>query len=386
MNNEHITSNHEGETSQRHALNRADGQRFRVAPTRVLPTELETNFGNHNATVSTPASTLFTESSIGNTTSIVSRESVWTRKTFKEERTLQRINQLQQRFDRLSQDATRGTETEYLDAKFDAGGLGDDTNEILNLIDSLQEINEQSQEKIEQIHTQLVKVEKERNSLLNDNEKLTSQNDSMATEVKQWKEKHRYMEKSNYTLIKQMAEKVLSQSEEWEQHQEQIQQKNIVLQKTIGELSSDNEQLMTIQHSMEESMQLASGMSHKMTKFVQVHEVSTQSYEERLALLNKELQQSKQSEDELFNQFLEVKKENRSLHSTLKETKDIERYYQEQMLDMNAEREALEHEHKMAIRKCRESMSGNGRQDSIDSILEEDKEEGVGVDISRSSF
>lgn len=368
---------------QRRALERVRGQRFQCKPSRMAIPSSSTHavYGGGNGNepnvaigIEDPPGTRLSTNNDGDDGiwSNTGRRSIFTRKTMKEERALHKLQNMQQRFDRLSQDATTGTETDFIDATFEAGCFGD-AEEIFDVVSSLQEMNDRNERNIEQLQRQLDECTRERDAALHSSEILASKNESILAEVKLWKDKYRHIEKLRYELVGKMATKVLAESLDWKHKQKSMQQQNAELKDTIGNLSNENEQLVTVQQSMEEAMELASGMDKKMEQFIQVHEATVRGYEERIILLNNELQQVKLSKDELSTDLYETKKENRTLHVCLKEANDIENYYEQQLVEMNAACDAMEYERDEAIRRCKEVLVKEG---------ENEEEEGKGERVN----
>jgi len=79
----------------------------------------------------------------------------------------------------------------------------------------------------------------------------------------------------------------------------------------------------TLHASMEEAVELATGMNVKMSNFVKTHEASSKEYEEKIKTLKSELTEAQLSKDELSTRLGILQKENTKLSSELEEANSM---------------------------------------------------------------
>jgi len=79
----------------------------------------------------------------------------------------------------------------------------------------------------------------------------------------------------------------------------------------------------TLHASMEEAVELATGMNVKMSNFVKTHEASSKEYEEKIKTLKSELTEAQLSKDELSTRLGILQKENKKLSSELEEANSM---------------------------------------------------------------
>lgn len=79
----------------------------------------------------------------------------------------------------------------------------------------------------------------------------------------------------------------------------------------------------TLHASMEEAVELATGMNVKMSNFVKTHEASSKEYEEKIKALKSELSESQVSKDELSTKIETLQKEIEKLSSELEEANSM---------------------------------------------------------------
>jgi len=79
----------------------------------------------------------------------------------------------------------------------------------------------------------------------------------------------------------------------------------------------------TLHASMEEAVELATGMNVKMSNFVKTHEASSKEYEEKIKTLKSELSEAQLSKDELSTKLESLQNENKKLSNELEEANSM---------------------------------------------------------------
>eukprot|EP00579_Thalassiosira_antarctica_P021421 CAMPEP_0201960590 /NCGR_PEP_ID=MMETSP0904-20121228/7286_1 /ASSEMBLY_ACC=CAM_ASM_000553 /TAXON_ID=420261 /ORGANISM="Thalassiosira antarctica, Strain CCMP982" /LENGTH=329 /DNA_ID=CAMNT_0048506591 /DNA_START=36 /DNA_END=1025 /DNA_ORIENTATION=+ len=172
----------------------------------------------------------------------------------------------------------------------------------------------------------------------------------MKVEADDWKDKYEQMGK----LYDELVENIGGLADENGQLLIKCQQLEVDEKKykeelaMMEDLQGENDAL---HQSMEEAMELATGMSEKMASFVQAHVMSVQGYEEKLASLNDKLNQAALPKEERSTALYALKEDNELLRTQFKEA---ENYYERDLMELGAET-SLNEENKVLRTKLEEA-------------------------------
>jgi chromosome segregation ATPase len=139
---------------------------------------------------------------------------------------------------------------------------------------------------------------------------------------------------------------------------------------SMGTLQLENHELHAM---MEEMVRNQMGMNKKTEDFVQAHEEKVHHYEEKLSLLRDELIQT-------GLKMSSLKQENKILCAAVNEASDAEEYFEKEMADLTAAKEAALVERDDAYKAC------DVLQKEIDMLRSQLKDKSKGLDDSLTSL
>mmetsp|Transcript_20053 Transcript_20053/g.32669 ORF Transcript_20053/g.32669 Transcript_20053/m.32669 type:complete len:663 (+) Transcript_20053:2-1990(+) len=129
-----------------------------------------------------------------------------------------------------------------------------------------------------------------------------------------------------------LAHSVLADDEEFEEEEEDGTNSKKSYNKPITEmehkealaqLQDMQDENDTLHESMEEAIQIASGMKDKMTKFVSMHETTVKDYEAKLGIITEEYNGTRLSKEELSIKLETLKRENKTLIAELEQANSL---------------------------------------------------------------
>ncbi len=234
---------------------------------------------------------------------------------------------------------TNGPRTKKLgndNSTFSSSSSSERDDVLSELTSSVQENNTQNEIIIQQLLSQLTKLETQ----------LQSQRKSIEAEINEWKEKHSLVEKAlrRFSSHGKETKDPPAQSADSKKRHDQLRRQNCEILDKIGRLTYENGQLLAKcrihekdEYQYENLLVLAeelqeendnihdrmSGISDKLVDFTQVHEDCIQCYEAQLASLKVEKNQAELSKEELNTMLLgklkEQKKDVRKMKMANKE-------------------------------------------------------------------